>query len=72
MLDTCGFKGSDQYTRWLRDIQYERELFGENWGKGAMARPLASAQRIDRCKNCPSVSKAQTKLSFRGVEPRSS
>jgi len=27
VLDTCGFKGRDQYTRWLRDIQYETALF---------------------------------------------
>ena len=23
VLDTCGFKGRDQYTRWMEDIQYE-------------------------------------------------
>ncbi|AGS27204.1 putative lipoprotein YsaB precursor [Salmonella sp. FORC89] len=30
MLDTCGFKGRSQYTRWMRDIQYETGLFSEN------------------------------------------
>ncbi|ROU15890.1 hypothetical protein EB837_08550 [Kluyvera ascorbata] len=35
MLDTCGFKGRSQYTRWLRDIQYETRLFRLNWEKQA-------------------------------------
>ncbi|QCK17341.1 hypothetical protein FORC88_191 [Salmonella enterica subsp. enterica serovar Typhimurium] len=30
VLDTCGFKGRSQYTRWMRDIQYETGLFSEN------------------------------------------
>ncbi|MDI4745974.1 hypothetical protein MJL33_31295, partial [Salmonella enterica subsp. enterica serovar Kentucky] len=30
VLDTCGFKGRSQYTRWMRDIQYKTGLFSEN------------------------------------------
>lgn len=38
MLDTCGFKGRDQYTRWMEDIQYETEKAGLNaWKDAKMA-----------------------------------
>ncbi|APM51183.1 hypothetical protein CQA29_16325 [Klebsiella pneumoniae] len=69
MLDTCGFKGRSQYTRWLRDIQYETALFQEN---GRNLRQAGSIQRIERCINCPSGSKEQMKRSFLPVRPESS
>ena len=47
MLDTCGFKGSDQYTRWLQDIQYETGKRG-NLAHGKVQKLPVCIKRTDK------------------------